>query len=72
MELKYKGREISIQTKKDASGQWDWSYGIRGHGHRHNAGASLLRKRSRLITHMWPRNERLTKPRQATRTTSPS
>lgn len=39
MELKYKGREISIQTKKDASGQWDWSYGIRGHGHRHNTGA---------------------------------
>ncbi|KUE90418.1 hypothetical protein ASL20_02715 [Cupriavidus necator] len=39
MELKYKGREISIQVIKDSGGQWDWSYGIRGHGHRHNTGA---------------------------------
>ncbi|KWR76675.1 hypothetical protein [Cupriavidus sp. IDO] len=36
MEHRYKGREISIQTRKNASGQWEWSYGIRGHGQRHD------------------------------------
>jgi hypothetical protein len=36
MEFKYKGRDISIQTKAVAAGRWDWSYVIRGHGHRQN------------------------------------
>lgn len=39
MEFRYKSREISIQPIKAPDGQWDWSFVIRGHGHRHNAGA---------------------------------
>ncbi|ODV41603.1 hypothetical protein AWV79_34930 [Cupriavidus sp. UYMMa02A] len=39
MEFRYKSREISIHATKAPDGQWDWSFVIRGHGHRHNAGA---------------------------------
>jgi len=39
MEYRYKSREISIQPIKAPDGLWDWSFVIRGHGHRHNAGA---------------------------------
>ncbi|GAB7546741.1 hypothetical protein CS8_064260 [Cupriavidus sp. 8B] len=36
MDFKYKGRDISIQTIRVAGDRWDWSYVIRGHGHRQN------------------------------------
>ncbi|NUA32119.1 hypothetical protein FCJ59_36280 [Cupriavidus basilensis] len=36
MDFKYRGRDISIQAREVASNRWDWSYVIRGHGHRQN------------------------------------
>ncbi|AOZ06677.1 hypothetical protein [Cupriavidus malaysiensis] len=38
MEFRYRGREILIHVRLVTSGHWDWSYVVRGHGHRQNAG----------------------------------
>jgi len=38
MEFRHGGREIVVHTRRDANGHWDWSFVIRGHGHRQNTG----------------------------------